>query len=115
MLKVMASLISVKTGRRTAGNSASSWCLSQSPGLRLAARLWPLSNESVVNRTFASLVELDWEAGERCVTLSAMPELVGSYTSYHWSPAMLKVPHGYAFDISRHIQATRSLLLFTMT
>jgi transposase len=60
---------------------------SHSPELQPAERLWPLTNEPLVNRSFASLDELDQVLGERCVTLSTMPELVRPLTAYHWWPA----------------------------
>ena len=60
---------------------------SHSPELQPAERLWPLTNEPLVNRSFASLEELDQVLGERCVTLSAMPEMVRSLTTCHWWPA----------------------------
>jgi hypothetical protein len=60
---------------------------SHSPELQPAERLWPLTNEPLVNHSFASLEELDQVLGERCVTLSAMPEVVRPLTAYHWWPA----------------------------
>lgn len=57
-----------------------------SPELQPAERLWPLVNEAVANRSFANLDELDAVVGERCVTLAELPELVRSYTEYHWWP-----------------------------
>jgi transposase len=60
---------------------------SHSPELQPAERLWPLTNEAVANQSFASLDELDAVVGERCVTLAKNPELIRSYTAYHWWPA----------------------------
>jgi transposase len=59
---------------------------SHSPELQPAERLWPLTNEPLANRSFTSLDELDMVLGTRCVTLSQMPELIRSYTRYHWWP-----------------------------
>ena len=59
---------------------------SHSPELQPAERLWPLTNEAVANRSFASLDELDAALGERCVRLSGKPDLIRSYTQYHWWP-----------------------------
>ena len=59
---------------------------SHSPELQPAERLWPLTNEPLANRSFASLDELDTVVGERCVTLAAMPDLIRSHTHYHWWP-----------------------------
>ena len=57
-----------------------------SPELQPAERLWPLTNEAVANRSCASLDELDTVLGERCLTLADTPEMVRSYTRYHWWP-----------------------------
>lgn len=59
---------------------------SHSPELQPAERLWPLTNEAVANRSFASLEHLDQVLGERCVALAGMPDLVRSYTRYRWWP-----------------------------
>lgn len=59
---------------------------SHSPELQPAEQFWRLANEPLANRSFASIEELDAVVGERCVTLSNMPELIHSYTKYHWWP-----------------------------
>ena len=59
---------------------------SHSPELQPAERLWPLTNEAVANRSFASLDDLDKVLGHRCVTLASRPDLIRSYTQYHWWP-----------------------------
>jgi hypothetical protein len=46
-----------------------------SPELQPAERLWPLTNEAVANRSFATLKELDEALGKRCCTLAGLPEL----------------------------------------
>lgn len=52
-----------------------------------AERLWPLSNEPLANRTFASLDELEQVQVERCRWLQAHPELIRSYTCFHELPS----------------------------
>jgi transposase len=59
---------------------------SHSPELQPSERLWPLSNEGVANRYFEEIEELEEALAERCVALSNQPELIGSYTRYHWWP-----------------------------
>jgi transposase len=62
---------------------------SHSPELQPAERLWPLSNEPLANRAFASLDELEQVQAERCRWLQAHPEVIRGRTSYHWWPATL--------------------------
>jgi transposase len=59
---------------------------SHSPELQPSERLWPLSNEGVANRYFEEIKELEEALVERCVALSDKPELIRSYTRYHWWP-----------------------------
>jgi transposase len=59
---------------------------SHSPELQPSERLWPLSNEGVANRYFEEIEELEEVLGARCVALSDKPELIRSYTRYHWWP-----------------------------
>ena len=47
-------------------------------------RLWPLVNESVANRLFEGLDELEEALAKRCVATSEHPELLRSHTFYHW-------------------------------
>jgi transposase len=56
------------------------------PELQPAERLWPLTNEAVANKSFATLEDLDAALGERCRTLAAMPEIIKARTSYEWWP-----------------------------
>jgi transposase len=60
-----------------------------SPEVQPAERLWPLSNEPLANRAFASLDELEQVQVDRCRWLQAHPELIRSYTCFHWSPTSL--------------------------
>jgi transposase len=59
---------------------------SHSPELQPSERLWPLSNEGVANRYFEEIEELEDALGARCVALCEQPELIRSYTRYHWWP-----------------------------
>ncbi len=60
-----------------------------SPKVQPAERLWPLSNEPLANRAFASLDELEQVQVERCRWLQAHPKLIRSYTCFHWWPTSL--------------------------
>jgi transposase len=57
------------------------------PELQPAERLWPLANEAVANKHFATLNDLNAAVGERCRTLSAMPEIIKGVTRFGWWPA----------------------------
>jgi transposase len=57
-----------------------------SPEVQPAERLWPLCNEPLANRAFASLDELEQVQVERCRWLQAHPALIHAYTSFHWWP-----------------------------
>src|SRR5687767_11727332 len=59
---------------------------SASPELQPSERLWPLSNEGVANRHFEEIEELEEALVQRCVALLEQPELIRSYTCYHWWP-----------------------------
>jgi transposase len=58
----------------------------RSPELQPAQRLWPLSNEGVANRHFEEIDDLEEALVERCVALGEQPEIIRSYTRYHWWP-----------------------------
>jgi transposase len=58
----------------------------RSPELQPAERLWPLSNEGVANRHFEEIDDLEEALVERCVALGEQPEIIRSYTRYHWWP-----------------------------
>jgi transposase len=55
-----------------------------SPELAPAERLWRLVDELVVNRTFASLDELEAVLVPRCQTLAQQRRRIRSLTPYHW-------------------------------
>jgi hypothetical protein len=49
--------------------------------------LWPLTNEAVANRPFATLEALDAALSARCCTLAALPEIIQAVTRFDWWPA----------------------------
>lgn len=55
-----------------------------SPELQPAEHLWKLSDEPLVNRKFETLDALEDTLATRCVTLSAMPEVIRQHTLFHW-------------------------------
>ena len=55
-----------------------------SPELQPAERLWPLVDEPVANRHFATLGELDAVVAERCRRLDATT--IQPHTNFHWWP-----------------------------
>ena len=60
---------------------------SHTPELQPAEHLWPLADEAVANKHFATLKDLDAALGERCRTLAAMPETVKAATHFGRWPA----------------------------
>lgn len=57
-----------------------------SPELQPAERLWPLLDEPVANRAFASLDALADALAARCLALEADRRTVKAHTRYHWWP-----------------------------
>jgi transposase len=55
-----------------------------SPELQPAERLWPLVDEPVANRHFATLADLEAVIAERCRRLDA--ETIRPHTDFHWWP-----------------------------
>ena len=55
-----------------------------SPELQPAERLWPLVDEPVANRHFATLADLDAAVAERCRRLDAT--MIKPHTNFHWWP-----------------------------
>lgn len=58
-----------------------------SPEVQPIERLWPLSDEPVVNRALADLDELEEIMAARCVALMADRPTVRRHTHFHWWPA----------------------------
>jgi transposase len=56
------------------------------PELQPAEHLWPLANEAIANKHFATLDDLDAVLSERCRSLAAMPEVIKAATSFAWWP-----------------------------
>jgi hypothetical protein len=61
-----------------------------SPELQPAERLWPLTNEPLVNRHFATLSDLQEVQEARCRALGSMTEQVRDRTLFHWWPQVGK-------------------------
>jgi DDE superfamily endonuclease len=57
-----------------------------SPELQPCERLWPLTNESVANRPFRTLDDLEAVLTERCALLQKQPDLLRSHTHFSWWP-----------------------------
>jgi hypothetical protein len=56
------------------------------PELQPAECLWPLADEAVANRSFATLDALDAALAERCRALCGQPDTITSRTLFHWWP-----------------------------
>jgi transposase len=61
-----------------------------SPELQPAEKVWPLTNEPLVNKRFEPLADLGAVQKARCETLSAMTEEVRGATLFHWWPRITK-------------------------
>ena len=57
------------------------------PELQPAEHLWPLTNEAVANKHFATLADLDAALSERRRTLATTPEVIKAATHFGWWPA----------------------------
>jgi transposase len=57
-----------------------------SPELQPAERLWPLVDEPIVNRHFATLADLDAVLARRCRVLQQDHALIAAHTNFHWWP-----------------------------
>jgi hypothetical protein len=56
------------------------------PELQPAEHLWPLADETVANRPFASLGQLAEALDRRCSTLTDDPAIIKANTNFHWWP-----------------------------
>jgi len=61
-----------------------------SPELQPAEKLWPLTNEPLVNKHFVTLADLQAVQEVRCQTLAKMTEQVRARTLFHWWPRITK-------------------------
>jgi transposase len=59
-----------------------------SPELQPAEHLWPLVDEPVANRHFATLADLEAVIAERCRRLDA--EIIRPHTDFHWWPRPIR-------------------------
>jgi hypothetical protein len=68
----------------------SAWCSCRPtvPELQPAERLWPLVDEPVANRHFATLADLEAVIAERCRRLDA--ETIKPHTDFHWWPKPIR-------------------------
>jgi hypothetical protein len=57
-----------------------------SPELQPAEHLWQLSDETLKNRTFDRLEQLEHTLTQQCIKLMADPERVKAHTLFHWWP-----------------------------
>lgn len=57
-----------------------------SPELQPAERLWSLTNEPLLNRSCASLDELEAIQCQRCRVLCSQSDMIRDLTRYHWWP-----------------------------
>jgi hypothetical protein len=64
-----------------------------SPELQPAEHLWPLTNDPLINRHFASIEDVEEAQAQHCVTLQAQPARVRSTTLFHWWPQRLHKRH----------------------
>jgi hypothetical protein len=67
------------------------------PELQPAEHLWPLADETVANRPFASLDQLADALDRRCSTLTDDPAIIKANTNFHWWPV------GYQNHLSRDL------------
>jgi transposase len=59
-----------------------------SPQLQPAERLWPLTNEPLVNQAFEDIEQVEDLVYQRCQRLLQQQELIRGLTFYHWLPTM---------------------------
>ena len=59
-----------------------------SPQLQPAERLWPLTNEPLVNQAFEGIEQVEDLVYQRCQRLLRQQELIRGLTFYHWLPTM---------------------------
>ena len=57
-----------------------------SPQIQPAERLWPLTNEPIVNQYFETLEELDEVLAERCRILADDRDQIRAHTLFEWWP-----------------------------
>ncbi len=65
-----------------------------SPELQPAEHLWPLTNDVLINRYFASIEELEDAQLAHCIALQAQPDRIRSTTRFHWWPKQIHKRRG---------------------
>jgi transposase len=65
-----------------------------SPELQPAEHLWPLTNDVLVNRHFASIEELEDAQLAHCAALQRTPDRIRSTTQFHWWPKQIHKRRG---------------------
>jgi transposase len=65
-----------------------------SPELQPAEHLWPLTNDVLVNRHFASIEELENAQLAHCAALQQQPARIRSTTRFHWWPKQIHKHRG---------------------
>ena len=61
-----------------------------SPELQPAECLWPVLDEPLANKHFATIQDLDGVVAERCTTFVAAPDLYKGKVDFHWWPKPIK-------------------------
>ena len=59
---------------------------SHSPELQPSERLWSLTDEAIVNKSFEDIDELEEVIFRRCQALLPQKDLLSRFTLYHWWP-----------------------------
>lgn len=57
-----------------------------SPELQQSERIWPLLDEPLANRAFATLAEVEAVLEDRCVWLADSPDVIRAQASFHRWP-----------------------------
>jgi transposase len=65
-----------------------------SPELQPAEHLWPLTNDVLVNRHFASIEDLEDAQLAHCAALQRTPDRIRSTTQFHWWPKQIHKRRG---------------------
>jgi transposase len=65
-----------------------------SPELQPAEHLWPLTNDVLVNRHFATIDDLEDAQLAHCAALQRPPDRIRSTTQFHWWPKQIHKRRG---------------------
>lgn len=58
----------------------------RTPELQPAEHLWPLVDEPLVNKYFATIDDLDAAVATRCCLLNQDRDVIARHTKFHWWP-----------------------------